>query len=109
MRNNLEREITEIVGEKACAAILDKFAGRRLYVPAKPNDFLIGLIGESEAEKLCYSFKSVRIDLPANRIKIDRNQKILSDRQSMTISQLCEKYKMSRSQVLRILKKHKQI
>ena len=109
MKGDLESEIVEVVGDKAYQAILDKFAGQRLYIPVKPTEFLIQLIGQDNAEKLCQRFKSLRLDLPigVDRVKDDRNQQIYYDRQNMTISQLCDKYKMSRSQVLRILSKYK--
>jgi len=58
--------LTELIGEEAADKLLQKFGGRRLYVPHLPQlgDVLTGAIGKAAAERLSELFGGDRVDVP---------------------------------------------
>ena len=65
-RPSILNGLTELIGEEAADKLLEKFGGRRLYVPHLPQlgDVLTGAIGKAAAERLSELFGGDRVDVP---------------------------------------------
>jgi hypothetical protein len=66
------QEICEIVGFDATLRLIEDHGGTKLYIPAElPEDhFLIELLGEEKAKKLCWHYSTLQVSVPvANQMK----------------------------------------
>lgn len=58
------QQLADCIGLEAALRIVQKWGGRRLWVPAKPNEILIQTLGEEAAHMLCKEFAGLYSTIP---------------------------------------------
>lgn len=99
------KQIAEWISLDAALAML-QVPHEKIYIPKKlhQDHYLVQLLGDDSAIKLCAHFGGARISVPKGRSrKIQRDCSIFIDSESLSIPQLAVKYKLSERQILRLL------
>lgn len=93
------REIADVVGLGATAALVASYGGVRLYVPETivPDHPLVHLIGIEAARLLAQRFGGDRIEVPrcADALRRVRNRALVEDAQHMSQRDLALKYHLT--------------
>ncbi len=81
-----------LLGPERTARLLDRYGGRRLYIPASDRSALVGLVGADGLARLREAFGSgCYVRLPEGRLEIDRDAVVrlrLSGLSSMKVARL---------------------
>ena len=103
------QQIIDVVGVDAALIIIAHHGGTRLYVPLelKPGHWLIEILGEEAAQKLCLAFGGAEhFDVPLNTrgIRAERNRRIIERRsQGLSHSKLAREFKTTERNIRKIL------
>lgn len=102
------RDIAAAIGYEKTLAIVEKFAGNRIWIPRnpQPNWIIFSLVGFEAGRKLSELCGGSQIEIPLCRnLKLQqRNEAIRKDRESLTIGALSKKYGLCRWQIHQIFK-----
>lgn len=100
------RDIASQIGIEKTLAIVEKFAGRKIWIPRNPRSdwVMFEVLGCEAAGKLVKLCGGSQIEIPlckAFRIAA-RNELIRKDRECLTIQKMIEKYGLCRWQLSQI-------
>lgn len=105
------QDIVQLVGEKTTAKLIAQHGGGKgLYIPVKinPDHHLYQLLGAEAAQFLVAEFGGLTVEIPRAPVlqRIERNQKILADREAgMSHSELAIKYQLTTRAIRNIVPK----
>lgn len=102
----LIQQFTDCIGLEAALRIVQHWGGRRLWIPAKPNDTLVDLIGDEAAAMLCKEFAGSYSTIPrcAELLRAQRDMEIRRKKDGgASISELAGEYRLNERHISRIL------
>lgn len=102
----LIQEFANVIGLESTLRVVQRHGGRRLWVPSKPNEHLVQLIGDEAAQMLCDQFGGEFLPIPrcVELIRLRRDLDIHAKRQAHTsIAELAGEYKMTERAICMIL------
>jgi len=98
-------EIISLIGEQETQVLIKAFGGNAVFFPKNPDR--PSVVSKDSWAKLCKRFGGNPIFIPRcyKTLLHNRNLKIKSDRETLTMNQLTQKYQLTDRQIFTILGK----
>ncbi len=100
------RALIEVLGFDSTVALLRARGGQRVHVPLSASRWMIDLVGEQGAFKLCHKYGGQELDLPKHDKIVQqlRDKKIRDERNKHSLNELAAKHNLTRRQIQNIVR-----
>ena len=99
-------EISHLVGEVAARQLVERFGGRRVYVPRRPErgDHMVRTVGLTAALQLADRFGGERLFIPSDVLRGTRRAQVLAlRRHGLSISAIAHRVRVTERYVYKVL------
>ena len=105
-RATLFAEIAHLIGEVAARQLIERFGGRRVYVPNRPehDDHMVRTVGLAAALKLADRFGGERLFVPHDALRGTRRAEVRElRRRGLSISAIAHRVRVTERYVYKVL------